>query len=178
MVMTAIGMLHNIQGAKVAYTQSDEISILLTDYDTITTDAWFGYNVQKICSISASMCTSLFNTYYNLYKSADVLALFDSRVFNIPKEEVMNYFLWRQQDWIRNSVQMCAQHVYSQKQLNGVNIETQKEMLKSSVFNWDDLPLNWKYGTFVSKHRGVDHINQSHEAVLENKNMFDEYLNM
>ena len=51
----------NIQGCKFGYTQSDEITLVLTDYDTLTTDAWFDYQVQKMCSIAASMATLEFN---------------------------------------------------------------------------------------------------------------------
>ena len=51
-------LCENIQCVKVGYTQSDEITLLLTDYDTLTTDAWFDNNVQKICSVSASMPSS------------------------------------------------------------------------------------------------------------------------
>lgn len=54
----------NIQGCKFGYTQSDEISLVLTDYDTLTTDGWFDYNLQKMCSISASMATLSFNKYF------------------------------------------------------------------------------------------------------------------
>ena len=56
-------LCENIQNCKLGYTQSDEITLLLTDYDTLTTDAWFDYSVQKMCSISASMATLVFNKY-------------------------------------------------------------------------------------------------------------------
>lgn len=186
MLKTAEKLVGNIQGAKIAYTQSDEISLLLTDYDTIETDAWFEYNVQKICSVSASMCTAFFNSVYNhdAPQGKRKMALFDPRVFNIPKEEVMNYFLWRQQDWIRNSVQMCAQSLYSQKQLNGKNIYEMKEMSKMKGLDWDSLPLNLKYGNFITKmshfvapdDKVVGAFYISHEVVLDNKDMFDDYL--
>jgi tRNA(His) 5'-end guanylyltransferase len=178
MEMTAKQILRSIQGAKIAYTQSDEISILITDYDTIETDAWFGYNVQKMCSVSASICTALFNTYYNMHVCHDEFGFFDSRVFNIPKEEVVNYFIWRQQDCMRNSVQMCAQYLYSQKQLNGLNVEKMKQMLMGSDFDWNILQPRYKYGTFVSMLDGSNDMCESHDVVLSNKNMFDEYLGM
>ena len=54
-------LCENIQGAKIGYCQSDEISILLIDYDTFDTQAFFDYEVQKICSITASMATLAFN---------------------------------------------------------------------------------------------------------------------
>ena len=61
---TAKYMCENIQGAKLAYVQSDEITIILTDYDTLETDCWFNYRTDKLCSISASMATMAFNKYF------------------------------------------------------------------------------------------------------------------
>ena len=61
---TAKYMCENIQGAKLAYVQSDEITIILTDYDTLETDCWFNYRTDKLCSISASMATMAFNRVF------------------------------------------------------------------------------------------------------------------
>ena len=61
---TAKYMCENIQGAKLAYVQSDEITIILTDYDTLDTDCWFNYRTDKLCSISASMATMAFNEFF------------------------------------------------------------------------------------------------------------------
>ena len=54
-------LCENIQGCILGYTQSDEITLVLTDYATIKTDAWFGYNIQKMTSVAASMATLAFN---------------------------------------------------------------------------------------------------------------------
>lgn len=54
-------LCENIQGCVLGYTQSDEITLILTDYKTLTTSAWFDYEVQKLCSVSASMATMIFN---------------------------------------------------------------------------------------------------------------------
>ena len=61
---TAKYMCENIQGAKFAYVQSDEITIILIDYDTLETDSWFNYRTDKLCSISASMATMTFNKFF------------------------------------------------------------------------------------------------------------------
>ncbi|MEM4260957.1 MAG: tRNA(His) guanylyltransferase Thg1 family protein, partial [Candidatus Woesearchaeota archaeon] len=98
---TVFYLVSQIQGAVFAYTQSDEISILLRDWDTLTTDAWFDYNIQKMASVSASIVTAKFNM---LWHKSNKIAFFDSRVFNLPKEEVCNYFIWRQQDATKNSI--------------------------------------------------------------------------
>ena len=64
MVRTMEYLAKNIQGCVFAYQQSDEITLLLIDYQTLETDAWFDYEVQKMCSISASMATMAFNRFF------------------------------------------------------------------------------------------------------------------
>ncbi len=145
---TARFLCSEIQGAKCAYVQSDEISILITDFDTLTTDAWFDYNVQKMTSISAALASVHFTV---CWLNDGKHAIFDSRVFNIPKEEVCNYFIWRQLDWLRNSVQMLAQAHFSHKQLHGKNQSAMHDMLHDKGVNWADLPERWKNGTFIVK---------------------------
>lgn len=61
MDVTTTTLIENIQGAKLSYTQSDEISILLTDFDRLTTDAWFDYNLQKLVSVSAGIASACFS---------------------------------------------------------------------------------------------------------------------
>lgn len=158
---TAQYLCKNIQGAKFAFVQSDEISILLTDFEAIGTDAWFDGNIQKMASISASMATAKFNQLrmirilsqnvgfdFNKIK----LAEFDSRVFTIAsKEEVMNYFNFRQKDTIRNSISSVAQSLYSHKELNGKNCSEQQEMIFQKGTNWNDLDPKLKRGRFIEK---------------------------
>lgn len=59
-------LCRNIQGCVFGYTQSDEITLILIDYQTLTTDAWFDYEVQKLCSVSASMATVAFNKFFDV----------------------------------------------------------------------------------------------------------------
>lgn len=54
-------LCENIQGCVLGYTQSDEITLILVDYKKLTSSAWFDYEVQKMCSIAASMATMTFN---------------------------------------------------------------------------------------------------------------------
>jgi tRNA(His) guanylyltransferase len=145
---TAATLVREIQNAKLAYTQSDEISILLMDDATFETDQWFNGNVQKIVSVSASIATAIFNA---MYKSKD-LALFDSRVFNLAREEVQNYFIWRQKDAIRNSLSTYARMFFSHKDLIGKNSRDMHEMLKSIGKNWArDLQPEQKNGLTVMR---------------------------
>ena len=132
-------LCENIQGCVLGYTQSDEITLVLIDYKKLTSQAWFDYEVQKICSIAASMATMAFNesfskNYSKLYRrkmeygeNIDELvktyafkagrAMFDCRCFNIPKNEVTNCIYWRQLDATRNSIQMVGQANFSHKEL-------------------------------------------------------------
>ena len=117
-------LCENIQGCVLGYTQSDEITLVLCDYQTLDTDAWFGYNVQKMVSVAASIATMKFNqlfteeaqgfyiandecesdgarekleSYQNALEiSAGNGAVFDARAFTVPIEEVNNCLLWRQ----------------------------------------------------------------------------------
>jgi len=155
---TAQMLTSEIQGCKMAYTQSDEISLLLTDFETITTDAWFDGNIQKMASVSASIATAHFNILFALLKIQiekkdwpDVkLAYFDARVFTIPDPtEVENYFLWRQKDAVRNSIAMTAQSLYSHKELEGKSQSDQQEMIHAKGQNWNDMPEGFKRGRTI-----------------------------
>lgn len=150
---TARKMAHSIQGAKVVYVQSDEISVLLTDYDELDTNAWFDYNVQKMCSVSASIAS------VHLSMALNKPVEFDSRCFNIPKEEVINYFRWRYGDWVKNSVQMLARSKFSQKELNGKKQADMHEMLHQKGINWADLPGVCKNGRLLWGNHEIDDFN-------------------
>lgn len=139
-----------ISGCKFAYGQSDEFSFLATDYDTHETEMWFAGNKAKIESVAASCFTGHFNVFMTR-NGVDKVAQFDARSFVIPtRHEVLNYFIWRQQDAIRNSVSMLARHHFSAKQLHGVSTTDAKEkLLKERKVNWHDLPVAFRNGTII-----------------------------
>lgn len=157
---TTLYLVNNIQGCVLGYTQSDEISLVLQDYKKLDTDAWFGYNVQKLVSVSAKMATSQFNKLFNRYiailpgetsgryREAIMENVgFDSRCFNLPFEEVNNYLIDRQQDAERNSINLLAQQYYSQKELDGIKSnELQNKLFTEQGVNWNDLPDYQKRG--------------------------------
>jgi len=155
---TAEELCKNIQGAQFAYVQSDEISILLTDFKKLTSDAWFNGNIQKITSVSASMATAFFNerkTTLARFKFWERKgpAMFDSRVFTIPDiNEVANYFIWRQNDASRNSINMVAQSLYSHKQLQGKSCSQMQDMIHEAGQNWNDYDVGKKRGRIVTQH--------------------------
>lgn len=163
-----------IQGAKFGYVQSDEITILITDFEDINTDAWFDNDIQKLASLTASYVATKFNqlriirALSNNYSVDDdgmiqsksvieliqkiKLANFDSRAFQLPtKTEVENYFIWRQQDIIRNSISSAARVHYSSKLLEKVNSDKKIEMLKEKGVDWNSIDRYYKNGRLVYK---------------------------
>lgn len=150
---TAQKMCKEIQGAVLAYVQSDEISILVTDFDKITTNAWFDGNIQKMCSIAASTATLAFNqAIASNGPLASKVAMFDARVFTIPdRTEVENYFIWRQQDATRNSLQMVARSLYSHKELDNKNQADLHNMLHAKGINWNNHTSGEKRGRCIIK---------------------------
>ena len=167
-------LCENIQGCVLGYHQSDEISLVLVDYQRLNSDAWFDYEIQKICSIAASMATLAFNKIFekncieyshvipvtesgckimNTYsKATEKGAMFDARCFNIPKEEVTNYIFWRQLDAIRNSIQMVGQANFSHKELHSKSCNQVQDMLMTQKgINWDDYPIYQKHGSCCIK---------------------------
>lgn len=154
MIYAAERTAEDIQGFKVAYIQSDEASFLITDFDSIETQGWFDYDLEKMVSISASTFSVYFNHF--MWDRTDISRnkkpTFDSRAFNIPLEDVPNYFLWRAKDWERNSLSMYARTVFSSKQLFGKNKSMIHEMLHSVGKNWTkDLTPLQKNGCFILK---------------------------
>ena len=182
-------LCENIQGCVLGYTQSDEISLVLVDYKKLNSYAWFDYEVQKMCSIAASMATMAFNKAFakafdewgcenlpdwddggtnepideNLMKLCEVYgkaqekgAMFDARVFNIPKEEVTNLIYWRQLDATRNSIQMVGQANFSHKELQNKSCNNIQDMLMlQKGVNWNDLPVYQKRGSCCIKNKMV-----------------------
>lgn len=167
MQYTAKKLCENIQGCKLAYTQSDEISLLLTDYDNIDTQSYFDYRVQKVTSVTASIATLAFNefvskqlnkfqatdkTLYDQWKDKEYKAMFDSRAYNVPQNDVCNYFIWRQQDCTKNSIQMIARAYFSHEQLQGLNCnQLQEKLWQEKDINFNDFPTTDKRGSTVVK---------------------------
>ena len=187
----ALSLRKSIDNVKFIYSQSDEISLLLTDWDHSKEedggriDTWYDYRIQKIVSVISSEATALFNkALYEKIKEYDAYwvlasfndlqnnksksestaektsakqkllekklfkAMFDARVFNLPLDEVTNYFIYRQQDALRNSISGFARKYYSTKQLQGVNNTTKIEMVRDeySVDFYEDIEQIQKVG--------------------------------
>lgn len=179
---TAKYLCENIQGCQCAYVQSDEITLLLVDYEKLNTESWFDYRTDKIISISAAMATLAFNKYFTsnaemyiddfyeawnhsdveekyvkvLEKAIEMGLVFDSRVFNLPKEEVTNNFYWRQLDCSRNSIQMVGQANFSHRELQYKSCNDIQDMLMTQKgINWNDFPTYQKRGSCVVRNKIV-----------------------
>lgn len=163
-------LCEDIPGAIFGFTQSDEITIVCRYTDRIKSQAWFGGRVEKIVAITASKATKYFNKYFReevenelmkisntkqiaIYKNKTGDAEFDSRVFNIPEWDCINNVIWRQQDTIRNSVEMVGHANFSAKELNKVNCDKIKEkLLNKKGINWEnDFTPYQKYGACCYK---------------------------
>lgn len=195
---TAKYVCENVQGCKFAYTQSDEVTFVLTDFDTPTTDSFFSYRLCKMQSIIASLATSKFNqlmyTYYinkhdyktclmdyedTLYRVSDVaeciselpIYQFDCRCWNVPSfNDVFAYFLYRQIDCVRNSKQQTAQTFLAHKELMGKNTDEQVELLKNEKdIDWNTFPDRLKYGRFIWKRNVLMNNVETGEVYHRNK---------
>ena len=184
----------NIQGCKFGYVESDEISLCLWNWSKNESDAWFGNNLQKMVSISASMAGVAFNRYWNTNvadylsecepditeeedkyrttiknKAEMLMPVFDSRAFIIPAEEVHNYFVWRQNDCMRNSIQGLAQSLYSEREIHRINTsKLQNKMFSEKGVNWNDYTVVERRGTCIYK-VPTKVIGLNGETVIRNK---------
>ena len=163
---TAAYVCKNVQGCKLAYVQSDEISLVITDFDTLNTDSFFGYRLCKMQSIIASLATAKFNQLYMLYLmthkddidpnelfSEKYLAQFDCKCFNVPTyNDAFAWIKYRQNDCIRNSKQQAAQTYIPHRMLVKLNCDEQVELLKQEKgIDWNEYPDDRKFGRLVYK---------------------------
>lgn len=163
-IMNAVAweLYTQVDGSKLVYCQSDEISLVITDYDTVHTQSWFNYNLNKLTSITASVATAKFaeELVYSGWRSN--FPNFDSRAFNVPESDVQNYFLWRQKDWCRNSLSMLARTIFTQKELHGKKFAEVIKMCADKGKDWRELSSHLKYGRVIA-----------HGELLEETPMFN-----
>lgn len=180
MQKTMVYLCENVQGCVFGYTQSDEITLILTDYKKVTTSAWFDYNIQKMTSVAASMATLAFNNFFNeelvaeqcclftempessceiaverlnyLSEAIKKGACFDARVFSVPKDDVCNNLIWRQQDATRNSIEAAGRAFFSQREMHGKSCsEIQAMLFQERGVNWNSYPTAFKRGSCCYK---------------------------
>jgi tRNA(His) guanylyltransferase len=146
---TAEYLLQNVQNCVLAYTQSDEISLLVDDRKTLETDAFFDNNLIKIVSVTSAMATYRFNIASTQLFNKE--AMFDSRAFILPDNDVPNYFLWRMKDWERNSIQMLARSMYTPKELFKKRRADMFDMMHKKGVNWAKIKPHLRNGTLLYK---------------------------
>lgn len=149
----AMKLLTEVSGSVFGYIQSDEISLLLQDFEQTGTQPWFGGNIQKMTSVAAGIASKEFPF---------AGGVFDCRVFTIPEPvEVANYFIWRQRDAQRNSILMLAQYHLGHKACQGLNTsELRLKLLLDKDVNWNALYLGHRNGYAV--HRELVRVEVEH----------------
>lgn len=181
---TMIALCDEISGVRIAYTQSDEITLLITDWDgNKEQEYWMGGVLQKIVSLSAAKATAVFNRVRN-EQGFSGEALFDSRLYTFPADEegranALDAFTWRFKDCIKNSVSMAAHAEFGHKMLLNVNTDGKKKMLSDVGKDWENLLTGFKYGKTafrVPKRETVEYVdkrdNQKREVTV-NRRPFD-----
>lgn len=154
MISVARQLVENT-GARIGYTQSDEITLVFL-IDDIRQSMMFDGKVQKLCSVLASMTTAIFITE-SLAKQGSEIARramqaphFDARIFQLPtRTEAANAVLWREQDAARNSISTAAQAFYSQRELHGKNSAQLLEMILATGQDFNTHPAFFRRGTFL-----------------------------
>lgn len=154
--------------AVLGYTQSDEVTLILTPERMR-----FNGRLNKLCSIMASKMSVFF--YQELLKInpnlesklSDLNPVFDCRVFSVPsKKEALNAVLWREQDAVKNSILSTAQSFFTQREMFKVNTkELVTKMEQEKGFRWDELPVYLKRGFYIRSKSVVKTLNQE---VLDN----------
>jgi tRNA(His) guanylyltransferase len=156
LLRTATELCKQVQGTQVAYAFSDEISLLVHPYKSFEAEPWMGGRMQKVCSIAAGIASATFTANSHHIFSECRPAIFDARAFVVPEADVCNYFLWRQQDASRNSVQMLARSMYSHKECHNKNSSQLQEMCFQKGTNWNDIPTQYRRGTSIVKKLGAN----------------------
>lgn len=145
-----------ISGTTLAYTQSDEISILIQNLKP-ETEPWFRGQVQKMVSVAAAAASGYMSVRRldrdHIEEHRPVM--FDARVFNLPSlAEVNNYFMWRQQDTKRNAVSMAAHAAFSHRSLQGKNTPQMITMLADRGIDFYEYPLTVRQGILTYREYG------------------------
>lgn len=153
MAQTAMFLLQE-SGAVFAYTQSDEITLILYN-SNLGSQIYFDGHRQKIETALASKAGSFFgikgSKIWPMFE--EKFPAFDARAFNVPsRTEAYNSVLWRVRDATRNSITALAQSKFSHKELLGKNSKQKQEMLwQQYQINWNSLHRHLKEGVFVGK---------------------------
>lgn len=165
-----------MQGFRLAYTQSDECTFMLANLEEMA-GAWFDYKVQKLASLTASMFTMHFNTRIKKFYPEAPMAFFDARAFSVPVDDAANVFVWREQDNDRNWVQAYAASKYPHKLLQGVSNKQALEWLERDGHSTRVLPGWVKYGSFWNGKLVLPYGKYDYDKLNENMRFYERVLN-
>lgn len=196
MDQTLLALCNEVQGVRFGYVESDEISLLVTDWKDIGTSfanpdgvqisqPWMGGIEAKILSLSAARASVAFNAIRDSQgfditgqpdENGNGGALFDSRLWTFPateegRQEVANYFLWRQRDSVKNSVTMAALDVFGHKQILGMNTKEKLDALHKAKEPWIDLPQGFRNGRIAVREDKTDTVTYTDGRTGEQKNV-------
>jgi tRNA(His) 5'-end guanylyltransferase len=167
MITTASDLLSYFPQATLAYTQSDEITLVFPSGVQS-----FNSRVQKLCSLSASFCSMKFNQHLaeaaektpepDVKRGKEVLgtAFFDARVFSVPSvEEALNNLLWRcRNDAVRNSVNAFARTMYSTSEMHGKKTQELVDMmLEEKGVRFEEAVPKWAVEGCLVKREQFEH---------------------
>lgn len=187
MQFTALKLCEEVQNVKLGYTQSDEITLVLTDFDQLNSAQWFDGNLNKIISVAAGIATAEFNKQWMLKalehmpantRAETIIdslksAVFDARPIVVSDPwEAFNQVLWRQNDASKNSLQMLARSLYPHKELQSVNAKGLHDMIHAAGENWNDQPTDCKRGAFIVKTDIGWEIDREGPILSQDKNYF------
>lgn len=153
---TMVALTQQIDGVRLAYVQSDELSLLLADHyvretgERIEQGFMFAGGVQKLVSIAAAIASTTMNLLrFNV--TSESVALFDARAFSLDgATEARDYFRWRQDDARVNSLSMLASAHFTHHQLHGVHNDDRAVMLREAGVDPEDLPSGFVNGRIVT----------------------------
>jgi len=145
MVQTAESLMQCGFQVCYAYTESDEISLLLDRNEQL-----FGRKLRKYNSTLAGEASARFSLLLG-----DV-GTFDCRISQLPSVDlVVDYFRWRSEDACRNALNAYCYWTLRKdgfdeqgatKKLNGLSIAKKNELLFEYGINFNDLPSWQKRG--------------------------------
>lgn len=177
MIEAAKALCKSIDGVKIGYVQSDEISLLITDLSKETTQPWFGYELRKMCSIASSICSTTFLIHLmkRFPEISDKISAgtlmppnFDARFWNHPEDEIKDYFVWRQTDCIKNSKNALGRKYFSHNQMYKKNSDEIVSMLiEQHNVDWNSIDNKYKYGSIIEKISKEENISYMHKKTGE-----------
>lgn len=139
---------YNIQ--KMASIAASMATMAFNKFFKVAIDEYFTSNklVTVLTKADLDYNNELTRYYSVLDKAINKGAMFDARCFNIPKDDVCNCILWRQNDATRNSIEMVGHANFSQNQLHKKSCnEIQDMLMLQKGINWNDFPTTLKRGS-------------------------------